>query len=275
MGEAEASGGVVETESTRTRIVLQRFAGGVAALGGYHVHHKSDNIWLVLSGILTAVIGGVRFEITAGDAIFMPADVPHATGNYSAQEVTAFEVYNPSIYGVDGGRDAEPSDLPETILNSAPPHTEGGVRVWDLDGLNPDFREGGQYPWRTNVRLARGGITSGYGDDRVSEMTMILLQRFAGGAQALGGYHVHHDSDNIWVVTQGVLTSVIDGVRYRTEAGEAIFMPANLPHATGNFDEQEMHAFEIYAPTVHRADSTDDSHPVELPSVIVEAAARA
>jgi mannose-6-phosphate isomerase-like protein (cupin superfamily) len=99
-----------------------------------------------------------------------------------------------------------------------------------------------------------------------SAETEVVYQRFA--PKHMGSYHVHHHAENIWMVVQGTLEAIIGGVRYVVNEGEIIFMPATVPHATGNPSEDtDMLAVEIYAPPTHRFDPAD-SFPAELPAEI-------
>ena len=43
-----------------------------------HVHHNEDETFYVLDGDLTFQVGDERIDVTAGDFLFAPRDVPHA-----------------------------------------------------------------------------------------------------------------------------------------------------------------------------------------------------
>ena len=49
-----------------------------------HVHHADDECWYVLDGKLGFLVAGEEIEAGSGDAVFVPAGVPHAYWN--AQE---------------------------------------------------------------------------------------------------------------------------------------------------------------------------------------------
>ena len=91
-----------------------RFGEDAKGMGAYHVHHHCDNLYYLLTGTMTSIIGGVRFTTRAGEAIFMPRNVPHATGNFAAGEMRALEVYTPSTW-ITGAHDSRPVDLPADI----------------------------------------------------------------------------------------------------------------------------------------------------------------
>jgi mannose-6-phosphate isomerase-like protein (cupin superfamily) len=103
----------------------------------------------------------------------------------------------------------------------------------------------------------------------ISAETEVVYQRFA--PNHMGQYHVHHHAENIWIVMKGTLEAIIGGVRYFVKEGEVIFMPATVPHATGNpSSDTDMLAVEIYAPPTGRFNPAD-SFPAELPATIKEA----
>lgn len=73
-----------------TRLVLE--PGAEVPL---HVHAGSAEILLVESGEVEMSIGGEPFHARAGDAIYIPADVPHSARVTSAGPLTAVQVYSP------------------------------------------------------------------------------------------------------------------------------------------------------------------------------------
>ncbi|MBJ7600669.1 MAG: hypothetical protein DLM67_14330 [Candidatus Nephthysia bennettiae] len=251
----------------KCKVIVMRFGTDANAMGHYHVHHECDNLYYLLQGTMTSIIGGVRFTTRAGEAIFMPRDVPHATGNLGDEEVYLWEIYNPSTALPDGTNDSHPVQLPDEIVDSETGR-ENGVRIWDLEALNPEFDPNKEYPWRVNRILAGGGNPKA--EDQVTDKTEVVIQRFAANANQFGPYHLHRQSDNIWVVLEGTLSSIIGGTRYETRAGEVIFMPADVPHATGNFGSEEMRALEVYAPSTYIT-GQHDSEPADLPEKIATA----
>jgi mannose-6-phosphate isomerase-like protein (cupin superfamily) len=73
---------------------VQEFLVG-AAFGGYHYHERSDNIYLVLSGTITAVVDGETHTLSEGDLLFIPAGSPHKTTNGGDVTARALEIYAP------------------------------------------------------------------------------------------------------------------------------------------------------------------------------------
>ena len=43
-----------------------------------HVHTREAEAWYLLEGTMTYLAGGQRFDLAAGDLIYLPRDVPHA-----------------------------------------------------------------------------------------------------------------------------------------------------------------------------------------------------
>jgi len=43
-----------------------------------HVHHNEDETFYVLDGDVTFLVGDERIDVTAGDFLFAPRDIPHA-----------------------------------------------------------------------------------------------------------------------------------------------------------------------------------------------------
>jgi quercetin dioxygenase-like cupin family protein len=44
-----------------------------------HVHHNEDEAFYILEGEVTVLVGEERIDLGAGDYLFAPRDVPHAT----------------------------------------------------------------------------------------------------------------------------------------------------------------------------------------------------
>jgi len=63
--------------------------------GPYHLHHKSDNFMICLSGTVETVVDEVRYLLNEGDTIFIPAGVGHSVGNGGEGPSEALEMYAP------------------------------------------------------------------------------------------------------------------------------------------------------------------------------------
>jgi mannose-6-phosphate isomerase-like protein (cupin superfamily) len=75
-------------------IQVQEFRVG-APFGRYHFHERSDNIYVVLSGRITAVVDGETHTLDEGDVLFIPAGSPHKTTNGGDEVARALEIYAP------------------------------------------------------------------------------------------------------------------------------------------------------------------------------------
>jgi len=82
-------------------------------LGPYHYHDDSENLYVVLSGKVEAVVDGVRYLLGPKDVIFIPKGVPHQTGNAGEGPAEALEVYAPPR-----GTDSHMLDDPANVRES-------------------------------------------------------------------------------------------------------------------------------------------------------------
>ncbi len=57
------------------------------------VHDASDQVLVVLQGVVTAEIGGERKELKVGDAVVVPAKTPHRFVNRGEERAVTFSVY--------------------------------------------------------------------------------------------------------------------------------------------------------------------------------------
>ena len=64
-----------ETGDAFAQIEVDDPRGGATPL---HVHHNEDETFYILEGEVTALVGGERFDLVAGDFLFAPRDIPHA-----------------------------------------------------------------------------------------------------------------------------------------------------------------------------------------------------
>ena len=70
------------------------FPGGPS--GRYHRHSKSDNVYIVVSGVGQLVADGVPYSVREGQIIFIPAGVPHSLSNPGDEPFRIFEIYAPA-----------------------------------------------------------------------------------------------------------------------------------------------------------------------------------
>jgi HTH-type transcriptional regulator, repressor for puuD len=80
--------------SNRLTTGITRFDVGIGI--PMHTHNVEETV-LIIEGSATAIIGDESFALEAGDATWVPADVPHCFQNRGESRMTIFWVY--------GGRD--------------------------------------------------------------------------------------------------------------------------------------------------------------------------
>ena len=75
-------GGVLEVlldgRATRGQLMVVRSTLGRDAASPLHVHHREDEMFVLLAGHGLFYLGDEVHELGAGGAIFLPRDVPHA-----------------------------------------------------------------------------------------------------------------------------------------------------------------------------------------------------
>ena len=65
--------------------------------GPYHYHSRSENAYVVLSGVVRAVIDGRVMLLRPGEAAFIPPGTKHAAGNGGQEPCRVLEVYAPPL----------------------------------------------------------------------------------------------------------------------------------------------------------------------------------
>jgi mannose-6-phosphate isomerase-like protein (cupin superfamily) len=63
-----------------------------------NTHPESDQVLIVLEGKVTAEISGKRSEMKKGDAVTVPAGMPHKFTNPGDERAITFSVYSPPAY---------------------------------------------------------------------------------------------------------------------------------------------------------------------------------
>lgn len=80
-----------------------------------------------------------------------------------------------------------------------------------------------------------------------------------------GPYHYHERAENAYLVIEGRVEVVVEGVRYYLEKNDVGFIPPGLRHYAGNGGDIPAKVIEIYAP------AGTDFHIVDDPREIVDA----
>ena len=63
-----------------------------------HLHHRDDEAWYVVEGILRVQVGNEEVEARAGAAVFVPRGTPHTYWNPSPDPTRYLLVMTPRIY---------------------------------------------------------------------------------------------------------------------------------------------------------------------------------
>ena len=87
-------------------------------LGPYHYHENSENLYVVLSGKIEAVIDGVRYILGPRDVVFIPKGARHQTGNAGEEPAEALEVYAPPR-GTDSHLLDDPDEVQEAEITAS------------------------------------------------------------------------------------------------------------------------------------------------------------
>lgn len=85
----------------RTQTATMTLKSGAASSDKLEVHPHSDQVLLVLKGVVTAEVGEERTVLRRDDCIIIPADTQHRFINESRETVFAFTVYGPPAYQTD------------------------------------------------------------------------------------------------------------------------------------------------------------------------------
>jgi mannose-6-phosphate isomerase-like protein (cupin superfamily) len=64
----------------------------------------------------------------------------------------------------------------------------------------------------------------------------------------IGPYHLHEHAENVYIVLDGAVETIIDGVRRIFRKGDVAFIPPGTPHAAGSDGSGVATVIEIYAP---------------------------
>jgi mannose-6-phosphate isomerase-like protein (cupin superfamily) len=64
--------------------------------GPWHVHHRVENFYLVLAGVLTLRLEDGPHELGAGTAVSIPPGNPHSASNHADVPLELLEIYTPA-----------------------------------------------------------------------------------------------------------------------------------------------------------------------------------
>jgi mannose-6-phosphate isomerase-like protein (cupin superfamily) len=85
----------------RSQTAVMKLARGQATGEKSETHDKSEQVILLVTGELSAEIGGKRSRMKAGDVMIVPPRVEHRFTNNGREPAVTFNVYSPPEYPVD------------------------------------------------------------------------------------------------------------------------------------------------------------------------------
>ena len=88
---------ILET-TRRSQSASMTLEAGESSSERPNTHPESDQVLIVLEGKLIAEISGKRSEMKKGDAVTVPAGMPHRFTNAGNERAVTFSVYSPPAY---------------------------------------------------------------------------------------------------------------------------------------------------------------------------------
>ena len=88
-----------------------------------HVHHKTDETFVVLQGEMTVFVDGARTTLRQGEYVFLPRGTPHAQGNLTDEDAVILMTLAPAAF-------AEFFSARAQLVQETPPdHPDYGARM--------------------------------------------------------------------------------------------------------------------------------------------------
>ncbi len=98
--------------------------------GPYHYHERAENVYIVLEGIVEAVVEGKRYYLQKDDVAFIPPGLHHYAGNPGQVPAKVIEIYAPA------GQDFHIVDDP-TEIEDVTPRPPGASPLRPGSGMPP------------------------------------------------------------------------------------------------------------------------------------------
>lgn len=92
------------------------------------------------------------------------------------------------------------------------------------------------------------GVMRGYVDATVGASAVDLHVNRLNAGSGPGPYHRHDRVENVYLVLEGRVRVVLDGVAHVLDPGDAAFIPRGVPHSASNIGDGEALLVEVYAP---------------------------
>jgi len=94
-----------------------------------HLHHREDEIFLVIEGRISYCVNGSWTEVAPGGVVYLPRETPHTFRNIGETPSRHWIITTPSGFEVFFSRCAD------EFAKSAPPDMERIARIFDEHGI--------------------------------------------------------------------------------------------------------------------------------------------
>lgn len=99
----------------------------------------------------------------------------------------------------------------------------------------------------TTLRGDRG-VVRGYVNAAIGARDVDLHVNQLRAGSGPGPYHRHDRAENVYLVLEGRVAVLLDGVAHVLEPGDAAFIPRGVPHSATNVGDGDALLVEVYAP---------------------------
>jgi quercetin dioxygenase-like cupin family protein len=193
---------------------------------GRHTH-PSDQLFLILEGELNVELAGVPRRAVAGNAVFLPRDIPHWQWNEGQEDLFILE-----IILTPPGPDRE---LVVPFAGDPVAAGSGAAFVLDLES-EAEIEDAGH-----GLRRRRA-----LGRDDGSPDGAAAIDELEPGAGA-PPWHIH-DHDQFAFVLSGRLTADVAQHRYEVDRFGLLAIPAGVPHRVWNNDSDPERHLSVVTP---------------------------
>jgi quercetin dioxygenase-like cupin family protein len=195
-----------------------------------HVHREHNDLFYVLAGELTVLVGPEQVETPhrAGTLVLAPPLVVHGFRNGADEELRYLNFHAP------GGGFAAYMRGEQPGFDSEDPPADGGRPAGDA------------YIGTGEVLSDRPGLRVSLLAD-VDEIGIVEVRSEPGGVSP--PLHVHRRHVESFYVLAGELSFTVGGQELRATAGSWVQVPANVPHTFAPAGSEEARFLNIHAPS--------------------------
>jgi mannose-6-phosphate isomerase-like protein (cupin superfamily) len=97
IGDTESWFQVLHTTERSQTAVMTLKADGQSS-EEMNTHEKSDQVVLIVEGVIEAEVGRTKRTLRKGDTCIIPAGTPHRLSNLGREPAVTFNVYSPPEY---------------------------------------------------------------------------------------------------------------------------------------------------------------------------------